>query len=222
LFAKLSIITYQIYYYKDHNPEITSLIKYKIKQAKKENKNYNYSFKYVPLKKISPTLKIAIISSEDPNFFYHHGFDFQQIKESFLIDLKHRKILRGASTITMQLARTLFLNPEKTFRRKAAEAVITILIETILPKERIFELYLNYVELGNGIFGVEEASHYYFKRNNNQLTYSQILALTGAIASPGVTDPAHPNKWLMWKMRIINNKYKLLPKKTKDLIIKKY
>lgn len=219
---QLCIIAYQINYYKDHNPKITGIIKYRIKEAKEQNIEYCYSFKYVPLKKISPTLKIAIIATEDPNFIYHHGFDFNQIKKSFLINLKHRKILSGGSTITMQIARTIFLHPKRTFSRKAAEALITILMETMLPKKRIFELYLNYIELGNGIFGVPKAASHYFNKDTKQLTYTEILAITGTISSPNVTNPAKPNKWLLWKMRIVNNKIKILSNKTKELILKKY
>lgn len=219
---QLCIITYQINYYRDHNPRITAIIKYRIREAKKENKKYHYSFKYVPLREISSTLKTAIIATEDPNFLYHCGFDFTQIKESFLINLKHRKIMRGASTITMQTARTLFLNPERTFRRKAAEAIITILLESMLPKKRILELYLNYVELGKGIFGVQEAATFYFNKNTKQLTYSEILAITGTISFPNISNPTKPEKWLLLKMRIINNKIKILPENTKELILKKY
>ncbi|OGF62116.1 MAG: monofunctional biosynthetic peptidoglycan transglycosylase [Candidatus Fischerbacteria bacterium RBG_13_37_8] len=210
--VKIGIITYQVYDLRNNNPKITSLIRYRIEQHKEEKKKYYYDFDCTSLSKISPDLKIAILAAEDPNFFDHYGFDLRQIKESFKVNIKKGKIVRGASTITMQTARTLFLYPKRSIVRKVKESVISVIMELLLSKKRIFELYVNYLELGDGVFGVERASHYYFHKHASDLTYYESIALTGAIARPFKSNPAKPDKWLQWKIRIIDNKVKLLPK----------
>jgi len=218
LLYKIIIITYKINYLRTHNPRITSLIQYRINENKKRGIPYKYVIKFKPYKLISRNLKYAILSAEDPNFFKHHGIDFTQLKESFIIDLKQMRYARGASTITMQTTRTLFLSPEKTIRRKAKELFITLIMELLLPKERIFELYLNYAELGPGIFGVEAACNYYFHKSSSKLTVYEAISIAAAIPSPTNFNPAKPDAKLLRRIRIIYNKFKLLKSMNPNIV----
>ncbi len=194
---KTIIITYKIYELRTKNPSITSLIKYRINENKKRGLPYKYVIKFKSYKLISRNLKYAILSAEDPNFFKHHGIDFTQLKESLMIDLKQMRYARGASTITMQTARTLFLTPEKTIRRKVKELLITLIMESLLPKNRIFELYLNYAEFGPGIFGVEASCNYYFHKSSSKLTVYEAVSIAAAIPSPMNFNPSKLNALLL-------------------------
>src|SRR5579875_1543896 len=122
---------------------------------------YRKRYEFVPLNRISPNLQHAVIAAEDARFYQHHGFDWNQIRDAIAEDVEeHRE--RGASTITQQLVRNLFLSTNRSVIRKAVEFSIVPLAEGILSKRRILELYLNVIEWGRGIFGAEAASRYYF------------------------------------------------------------
>lgn len=205
---KFIYITYKVFELKNKNPEITSLIKYRMKEYKKLGIPYRYTIKFKPYHLISNNLKIAILAAEDPNFFHHHGIDFTQLKESLLIDIKEMRYARGASTITMQTARNLFLNPEKKLIRKIKEIFITFIMEALLSKKRILELYLNYSELGPGIFGVEAACQHYFHKSSSRLTVYEAVSIAAAIPSPTYFNPAKPNAKLLRRIRIIYNKFR--------------
>jgi len=217
--VKFSIITYKIIQLRTENPKMVSIIQYWVQKHQEKHEPYSYSFKVVPIEKISVNLKTAIIATEDPNFFSHHGFDLGQIKESFFVNIKQMKIARGASTITMQTARTLFLHPKKTFTRKAQEAIITVIMELVLSKKRIFELYLNYAELGDGLFGVESATRFYYHKNSSDLSISQSICLAASISAPGISNCAHPDLRLQRRVKIVYNKMKLLSLQTKKAIL---
>src|SRR5205807_9685124 len=118
---------------------------------------------------ISPSLVHAVILAEDDDFYQHHGFDLEQILVAFQRDLSKKRYVYGGSTITQQLARTLFLRPRKSIVRKLKEAVLTVYLEALLSKRRILELYLNVAEWGPGIYGAEAASQYYFWKPASQL-----------------------------------------------------
>lgn len=143
---------------------------------------------WVEFKKISPYLKRAITISEDSDFYRHMGFEPQAMKDAWNRNQKNTKHLRGGSTITQQLAKNLFLSGEKNYIRKAQEFVITAMLEISLPKERIFEIYLNHVEWGEGVFGVSAAAQHYFSVKPHQLSIEEAASLAAALPAPKCYD----------------------------------
>ncbi|MBW1997207.1 MAG: monofunctional biosynthetic peptidoglycan transglycosylase [Deltaproteobacteria bacterium] len=144
------------------------------------------------LAEISPNLIKAVLAGEDQRFFLHHGFDFIELKEAFN-DLLFSKRTRGASTITMQTARTVFLWQGRSWTRKATEAYYTILIELLWDKKRILEVYLNTVDWGKGVMGAEAASRKYFQRSAKDLSRRQAAMLASILPSPYRWSPVRPN-----------------------------
>ena len=144
---------------------------------------YRKRYSFVPLKRISPQLQHAVIAAEDSRFFQHHGFDWQEIQNAVQDDLENGRG-RGASTITQQLVRNLFLSTGRSVLRKGVEFTIVPLTEAILPKRRILELYLNVIEWGPGIYGAEAASRYYFGVPAQQITREQAAELAEVLPAP--------------------------------------
>ncbi len=155
-----------------------------------------------PIKDISPLLIRAVLASEDQRFMSHNGFDFREMNLA-LNDIINEKRVRGASTITMQVARTIFLWRERTLIRKLAEAYYTVLIEIIIPKVRIIELYLNMVDWGNGIIGAEAASKKYFNKSASKLNASEAALLAAILPSPHKWSPNDPNEQVLARQRRI-------------------
>ncbi len=143
---------------------------------------------WVPLARIPPIVRDAVIANEDHNFYHHHGVDFGGIMRAAFADLTHRQF-QGASTITQQLARKLFLNDEVSISRKIQEALLAIEIERYYTKDEILERYLNMVYLGSGAYGVDAAAHTYFARSVDKLTLPQAAMLAGVIAAPSDYSP---------------------------------
>jgi monofunctional biosynthetic peptidoglycan transglycosylase len=143
---------------------------------------------WVEFKKISPALKRAITISEDSDFYRHSGFELQAMKDAWDRNQKNSKHLRGGSTITQQLAKNLFLSGEKNYIRKAQEFLITGMLEVALPKERIFEIYLNHVEWGEGVFGINAAAQHYFSLKPHQLSTEEAASLAAALPAPKCYD----------------------------------
>lgn len=140
---------------------------------------------------IDPDLAKAVLAGEDQRFFSHHGFDFVEMDKA-LRDLAFSGRIRGASTVTMQTARTVFLWPGRSWLRKAAEAYYTILIELFWSKQRILEVYLNMVDWGTGIVGAEAAARKYFNRTSDAVTPAQAAALAAVLPSPHRWSPTRP------------------------------
>ena len=141
---------------------------------------------YVPLSQISPIFRSVVIASEDANFYWHHGFDWSQIHESFDKDLETHRIVRGGSTITQQLAKNVFLTKDRTILRKLREAYLTVQIEALLTKNKILEKYLNIIELGPGVYGVKAAARYYFNKSPAELDVLDSAYLAYLIPNPRV------------------------------------
>lgn len=140
--------------------------------------------RWTPTKKISRHALHAIIAAEDGKFYEHHGFDFQEISSSFQTNLKKKRFARGGSTISQQVVKMAFLSREKTLIRKAREALGTVLMEAILPKDKILEWYINLAEFGDGVYGVEEGSWHYFKTKPELLSIDQSVHLALVLPSP--------------------------------------
>ncbi|MBI2345762.1 MAG: monofunctional biosynthetic peptidoglycan transglycosylase [Deltaproteobacteria bacterium] len=139
---------------------------------------------WVPAERIAPALKRAVVAAEDDTFFEHAGFDWQAIKKAAVLNWKRRRFLRGASTITQQLARNLFLYPAKTPTRKLKEFLIALKLERELTKARILELYLNFAQWGPGVYGCEAAARHYFRGSCAGLLATQAAFLATILPNP--------------------------------------
>ena len=144
---------------------------------------YHTEYRWVSLEQISPQAAIAVIASEDQQFPFHAGFDFKSIREAVRAHERGHK-LRGASTITQQVAKNLFLWSGRSLTRKGLEAMLTIMIEIMWPKERILEVYLNIVQFGRGIYGVEAAAQHFFHESAARLTRPQSALLAVVLPNP--------------------------------------
>ena len=152
-------------------------------------------YRWVPLERISPYAALAVISSEDQNFFNHHGLDFGAIAEA-MEDNKSRRRPRGASTISQQVAKNLFLWPGQSYFRKGIEAYFTVLMEILWPKRRILEVYLNIAEMGKGLFGVEAASRRFFGKSAEHLNMYEAAALAAVLPNPRHMSADRPSAYV--------------------------
>lgn len=150
---------------------------------------------WVKLENISDNLVMAVLSSEDSRFLDHNGFDMVEIRNA-VNERKSGKRVRGASTISQQTAKNVFLTPSRTMFRKALEAYFTVLIEKIWGKRRIMEVYLNVVELGKGIYGAEAAAQYYYKVPASKLSANESAMLAACLPSPLKRNPTRPTDYL--------------------------
>ncbi len=169
---------------KNHNPKITSLMKFRIKEAQKKGKGYFINQRWKALSEISPYLINAVLISEDDRFYSHYGIDWVELRESIKKDIKKRRFVRGASTISQQVAKNLYLSPKKTILRKFFEIVLALKIERTLSKKRILEIYLNIAEWGDGIFGAESASQFYFGKSARELNPYESASLASILPNP--------------------------------------
>ena len=181
------------------NPASTALIDQRIRQAQNSYNNIEIQQDWVEFGTIPNLLKDAVRISEDAAFYQHRGIDFTELKEAIKKNWKKGKYVRGGSTITQQLAKNLYLSPHKSIMRKIKEYFIARRLEAHLNKKRIFSLYLNIIELGPGIYGVQAASKYYFKKNVDDLDLEEIVRLTAVIPKPLKIDPRGESRWLKWK-----------------------
>ncbi|MFH0810426.1 MAG: monofunctional biosynthetic peptidoglycan transglycosylase [Pseudomonadota bacterium] len=145
--------------------------------------------RWLYLNQISPYMTAAVVSSEDARFYRHHGFDVEALKQAALKDIEERRFSRGGSTISQQVVKNLFLSREKTLVRKLREAMITWQIERALSKRRILELYLNLVELGPDVYGVDRGARFYFQKSARQLNPKEAAFLTAMLPGPKVFNP---------------------------------
>lgn len=163
---------------------------------------------YVDYDEMSSHVKKAVIAAEDQKFFTHNGFDYQAIEKAYRDNEKGKKI-KGGSTISQQTAKNVFLWQGRSWFRKGLETVYTFIIELIWGKEVILERYLNSIEMGQGVFGVEAASQYYFGKNAKNLTKSEAAWIAAILPNPKKYDPNNPSSYLRkrhnWIMRQMNN-----------------
>lgn len=177
---------------------------------KMDGKEMHMDSRWVPITEISQSMVNAVIVAEDPLYLSHWGFDFYSIKRAAIRNLKNGKIVVGGSTISQQTAKNVFLWPDRSWVRKGFEVYFTVLIELLWNKERIMEVYLNIVELGDGIYGVEEASNHYFGKPARRLSSSQAALLAASLPNPFEYDPAHPSSLLYKREQIILKKMSYL------------
>lgn len=192
-----------IWYWADHNPETTAFMESRLAKLREKNQQAALSHQWLPYGRISVHLKRAIIAAEDAKFLDHEGFDWEAIQKAYEKNLKKGKVVAGGSTISQQLAKNLFLSGERTWWRKAQEAAITVMIETILSKRRILEIYLNVIEWGEGIFGAEAAARYHFGVTAAALGPEQAARLAAMVPSPRRYVPGRETAYLQRRAEII-------------------
>jgi len=190
-----------------HPPTSAFMLSARLQAALDHDPTYHTHYEWVDLERISPNAALAVIASEDQQFPYHDGFDFHSIREAVRAS-SHGHKLRGASTISQQVAKNLFLWSGHSFVRKGLEAWFTVLIELIWPKERILEVYLNIAQFGRDIFGVEAAAHAYFHEPAARLTSGQAAVLAAVLPNPRQLHADRPSAyvesrrvWILAQMR---------------------
>jgi monofunctional biosynthetic peptidoglycan transglycosylase len=185
------------------NPTTTAFIDLRASEARASGKQPRRLQHWVRYGQISPNLKRAVLVAEDDAFWQHEGIDVEQVRESLEIDWARGRIVRGASTITQQLAKNLYLSPSQNPIRKFRELILARRLEAALTKARILELYLNVVEWGDGVYGADAAASTYFSRRALELSPSQSALLAGALVNPRLLNPAHPTPRLLGRQQLI-------------------
>ncbi|HWT72974.1 MAG TPA: monofunctional biosynthetic peptidoglycan transglycosylase [Oxalicibacterium sp.] len=193
----------QIGWWVGHNPDSTSFMRHQLSVLREKNPNAQIRHTWVPYKRISNNLKRAIIASEDANFSEHDGVDWQAMEKAYEKNTKKGKVVAGGSTITQQLAKNLFLSGERSYLRKGQEVLITYMLEFWMDKERIFEIYLNSVEWGVGIFGAEAAARHYYGVSAAQLSPEQAARLAVMLPRPRFYDTHRGSDYLARRTALI-------------------
>ena len=201
--AYQSYVIIKIWWWTDHAPTSTAFMEARLDVLREKDPNAKLKYQWVPYEKISNNLKRAIIVAEDAKFIDHEGFDWEGIQKAMEKNQRKGKIVAGGSTISQQLSKNLFLSGERSAIRKGEEALITLLLEAVMGKERIFETYLNVIEWGNGVFGAEAAARYYYGISAAQLSAEQAAKLAAMVPRPRFYDKNRNAPWLMKKTQII-------------------
>lgn len=185
------------------NPSRTAFMRLRAAQAAAAGRPVRQIQRWIGYRRISPALVRAVLVAEDAGFWQHEGIDLEEIRASMEVNWMRGNLVRGGSTITQQLAKNLYLSPTRNPYRKVTELLITRRLEAELPKGRILELYLNVIEWGDGVWGVEAASQRYFGISSADLSAPQAALLAAAIINPVRYSPAHPNARLLRRQQII-------------------
>jgi monofunctional biosynthetic peptidoglycan transglycosylase len=178
------------------------MLQARIEALRTGDRSYATDYRWVSLEHISPQAAIAVVASEDQTFPFNYGFDLHSIRTAVRAAERGRR-LRGASTISQQVAKNLFLWPGRSMARKAVEAYFTVLIETLWPKERILEVYLNVAQFGRGIYGVEAAARRFYHEPAARLTSSQAALLAAVLPNPLHWHVSRPSRFMLWKQQWI-------------------
>jgi monofunctional biosynthetic peptidoglycan transglycosylase len=185
------------------NPRTTAFMELRAQQARARGEEPRRVQRWVPYGRISYHLKDAVRVAEDSLFWQHDGVDYQQLKESIELNLERGEFARGASTITQQLAKNLYLSPSKNPVRKLRELLIARRLEAELTKQRIYEIYLNVIEWGDGIYGADAAARTYFRKSPGELSAQESALLASAIINPRILDPGRPSARLRRRQQLI-------------------
>ncbi|MFC0167033.1 monofunctional biosynthetic peptidoglycan transglycosylase [Pseudoduganella danionis] len=204
LFALVQLYFFvQIWWWVDHNPSTTSFMRAQQAALREKNPKANIQQLWVPYARISNNLKRAIIASEDANFSDHDGVDWEAMQKAYDKNAKKHKVVSGGSTITQQLAKNLFLSGSRSYLRKGQELIITYMLETMMEKERIFEIYLNVVEFGTGTFGAEAAARHYYGVSAANLGPAQAAKLAVMLPNPRFFDKHRDSNYLAKRTEVI-------------------
>jgi monofunctional biosynthetic peptidoglycan transglycosylase len=192
-----------VWYWVTHNPQTTAFMRYRLEAKREETPHAVLRHRWVPYERISGHLKRAVIAAEDGKFTQHSGFDWESMRAAHDKNVREGEIVSGGSTITQQLAKNLFLPPERAWWRKLQEAAITVMIEAVMGKRRILEIYLNVVEWGDGVFGAEAAARYHFGTSAAQLGPEQAARLAVMLPSPRRYGPGASTPYLQRRAGVI-------------------
>ena len=205
----LLVLAIQLYFfvmvcwYAMFNPSSTSFMRQQLSELQDKNPNARLKHQWVPYERISNNLKRAVVASEDANFSDHGGVDWEAIERAYERNNRRSKVVGGGSTITQQLAKNLFLSGSRSYLRKAQEMVITFMLETVMSKKRILEVYLNVVEYGRGVFGAEAAARHYFKTSAASLNPAQAARLAVMLPNPRYYDKHRSTNYLVRRTNAI-------------------
>ena len=188
------------------NPRMTNMMSDQLAVLRQKNPKAELVQQWVPYHSISPNLKRAVIASEDANFNDHDGVDWDALQKAYEKNNKKHKVVGGGSTITQQLAKNLFLSGSRSYVRKGQELIIAFMLETVMSKERILELYLNVVEYGRGIFGAEAAARHYFHVSAAKLSTAQSARLAVMLPNPRYYDRVRDTRYLSRRTNAIVNR----------------
>jgi monofunctional biosynthetic peptidoglycan transglycosylase len=207
----LAVFLLQLYFflmvcwYARVNPETTSFQRQQLSELRTKNPNAQLKQQWVPYASISDNLKRAVVASEDANFNDHDGVDWDALEKAYERNNTRHKVVGGGSTITQQLAKNLFLSGSRNYLRKGQEMVIAFMLETVMTKERILEIYLNVVEMGRGVFGAEAAARYYYKIPASRLNAAQAARLAVMLPNPRFYDK-HKTGYLARRTNLIQRR----------------
>ena len=192
-----------VWWWVDHNPANSAFMDERLDILQQNNPDAELRHKWVPYAKISGNLKRALVAAEDARFLSHDGFDWEGIQYAAEKNLKKGRIVAGGSTISQQLAKNLFLSGSRTPWRKLEEAIITVMLEKMMPKRRILEIYMNVIEWGNGVFGAQAAAYYYYRTSAAALTSAQAAKLAAMVPNPRYYDTHRNARGLLHRAAII-------------------
>ncbi|PWT75654.1 MAG: monofunctional biosynthetic peptidoglycan transglycosylase [Proteobacteria bacterium] len=185
------------------NPSTSAFMEQRLEIMQDQDPDAKLRHQWVPYEKISLNLKRGLIAAEDANFLEHEGFDWDAIQRAYEKNLKKGKVVAGGSTISQQLAKNLFLSGRRTPARKLEEAIITVMIEAVMSKRRIFEIYLNIIEWGNGVFGAEAAARHYYHKSAATLDAWEAARLAAMVPKPRYYDRNRDTPWLDKKTNLV-------------------
>ena len=205
----LSWLLLHIVYWEHYNPHTSAFMQARLEELRQTHPDAKLRHQWVNYEDISVHLKRAIIASEDSQFLKHGGFDFDSIMHALEKNIEQRKWSAGGSTISQQLAKNLFLSDKKTISRKLEEAMITIMLESILSKRRILEIYMNIIEWGHDVFGAEAAAQHYFGVSASVLTGRQAAFLASTLPNPRYYERNRQAEKLIRKRDIIHRRMPL-------------
>ena len=182
-----------VWWYVDHNPAATAFMERRLVQLQEKlGEDAELKYRWVPYEKISIHLKRALIAAEDAKFLEHDGFDIEGIEKALKKNEKKGRVVAGGSTISQQLAKNLFLSGQRSYLRKGQEAVITLMLEKMMTKRRILEIYMNVIEWGEGVYGAEAAARHYYRNSAANLGPYQAARLAAMVPRPRFFEK-HPN-----------------------------
>ncbi|MBX3716972.1 MAG: monofunctional biosynthetic peptidoglycan transglycosylase [Burkholderiales bacterium] len=199
---QLSILA-RLAWWRTHDPASTAFMEDRLERLRERKPAAKLRHQWVPYARISVHLKRAIVAAEDAKFADHEGFDWEAMQKAWEKNQKKGRVVAGGSTISQQLAKNLFLSGSRTPWRKAQEAMATVMMESVMDKRRILEIYLNVIEWGDGVFGAEAAARHYFGTSAAALTPSQAARLAAMVPNPRFYDRNRATPWLERKTGII-------------------
>ena len=193
----------QIAWWTRFNPESSNFMRAQLAVLRESRPDARLKHEWVPYERISQNLKRAIIASEDANFSSHEGVEWQALVDAYEKNIRRGKVVAGGSTITQQLAKNLFLSGSRSYFRKVQELLITWMLEFLMDKQRIFEIYLNVVEFGKGVFGAEAAARHYYQVSAASLTPEQAARLAVMLPNPRYYEKHRDSDYLAQRTQVI-------------------